>query len=205
MAYQDRLRTAVRRNETLFKSLKAEVPGLGKKVLGGMVAAALAEAMRNGTKHDSSRAAANWDVNVGGANPYGRSTTALAPKEYNDATYHIGTKGSGGSEAGGVIAEKLHWYGCDSKNNTMLQGGWLWNALKIGQPGNIQAHLFNPVTQYGPYGDNAIVGLTELRSSVAFKVRTGADLAAFKAVKDIAIKFRFPVTHASVLRNRAGL
>ena len=206
MAYQDRLRTAVRRNETLFKSLKAEVPGLGKKVLGGMVAAALAEAMRNGTKHDSSRAAANWDVNVGNANPYGRTTTELAPKEYNDTTYQIGTRGSDGNEANNAIAEKLHRYGCDSKTNpeTMLQGGWLWDALKIGKPGNVQAHLFNPVTRLGPYGDNAIIGLEELRSSVKDKVRNGADLAAFKAVKDIAIKFRFPVTYASVLKNRAG-
>jgi hypothetical protein len=197
MAYQDRLRAATRRNETLFKSLKAEVQGLGKKVLGDMIAASLAEAMRNGTKHDSSRAAANWDVQVGGANPYGRSTTELAPKEYHDTEYQIGGRGSGGSEKGGAIAEKLHRYGCDSTSNPerMIQGGWLWSALKIGESGNIQAHLFNPVTQYGPYGDNAIKGLEELRRSVAKKAKTGADLAAFRATKEIAKKLRFPETY----------
>ena len=78
----------------------------------------------------------------------------------------------------------------------------MWDALKIGKPGNVQAHLFNPVTRLGPYGDNAIIGLSELRGEVAKRVRGAADVAAFKAVKEIAIKFRFPVTHASVLRNR---
>ena len=197
MARSDpKLRTAIRHNRLLFENLTFAVRGMGKKVLGSAAGAALKTAMSTGnTVHDSSRAAANWDLQIGGANPYGRSESQLAPKKYGDPTYGIGERGWSGLMAGDVIMNKLGKYGCNPQTGEMAEGGWVWNQLKIGQKGVVSVKLFNPVTKYTEYGNNAIVGLSQLRTDVAGNAKAIAKIAAFKAVKEINKQLKFPATY----------
>ena len=148
MARDWRYVKARRNTEVYFMRLSKWFDGLGKLGTATMAASALETAMRKRegeTKHDSSRAAANWDINVGGVNPYGRKTNKLDPKNYGEKG--VGQKGDDGKNAGAVRSKKRQKYGYKYNQGAPepAPGGWLWDAIGVGKLGTKSVHLFNPI------------------------------------------------------------
>jgi len=195
-----RQRLAARNNKTVFKSLTNSFNGLGKKTLGTGAAAALEAAMRKGiTNHDSSRAAANWDVNIGGNNPYKRSTSELAPKYYAShrtegaairSRYEIGERGDRGKNAGNMASRKRKRYGYTraggDENVKVREGSWIYNNLNIGKPGRPPVQLFNPIMgMIPPYAVRAFPGFDKFKTSVLSMIVSSAKPVVFEEVDRI--------------------
>ena len=199
-----RARTAIRRNETVFLRLTRSFNDLGKRVAGVGAAAALETVMTKGTGtiHDSSRAAANWDININNINPYRRPTDALSPKYYKDdpnstdtTKYAIGNRGDGGKNAGAMMGRKRQRYGYTQAGGgadvKVKEGSWIFNQLQLGKPGMPAIHLFNPIAGRIPqYAINAFPGFEALYDSIQDRVVNSANLAAFEQIKKINYELR---------------
>jgi hypothetical protein len=185
-----KVRAALRHNNTLFASLTNAVSGLGKKTLAAASAAALSGAMTNrNTKHDSSRAAANWDLEVGHSNPYGKSVSGgLNPSQYHDQEFGVGGRGDQGSNQGQVAEIKAQRYGYSGygANTTVSENSWLYNALGVGQKGRPAVYLFNPVSTVKGYAENALTGAAQVASTLAPGAKAAGKIAAFEEARRIS-------------------
>jgi hypothetical protein len=188
-----RVRSAIKNNNAVFLALTRQVQRLGKKTLAAMSAAALDGAMESdSTKHDSSRAAANWHLVVGGQTPYGSVSSGLNPSEYEDARFDIGKRGDEGKKKPDVINQKRHAYAYEGSGTATraTQGGWLYDAIGVGKSGTPGVHLYNAVTTDPKYARNALPGYAELKAEVDVAVRESGKLAAFEAAREISAAFR---------------
>lgn len=200
-----RLRKAIKNNEVVFKSLTNSFLLLGKKSLGTGAAAALETAMSSpNTKHDSSRAAANWDVNIGGSNPYGRQPNELAPKLYanqpgsnSGSRYKIGKRRDEGKNEAVMKSRKRRRYGYkkggrgDASTAIVAENSWIYNQLNIGRPGKPAVHLFNPILgKYALYASRAFPGYTEVLASIQQRAVGSAKILALEEVQKMNAKIR---------------
>lgn len=147
------LERAMRNNELFAMNLKQGLEAIPKKVLGVLAATALDRAIRK-TKHDSSRAAANWDLSIGGAG----IRQALSPSSYKQSGGSwgdIGERYDAGSFEATVLGAKAMFYGYGEAGaggggeSVFLEpekGGRIASSLRIGQSGEAPSvYLFNPV------------------------------------------------------------
>jgi hypothetical protein len=148
------LERAMRNNELFAMNLKQGLEAIPKKVLGVLAATALDRSIRK-TKHDSSRAAANWDLSIGGTG----IRQALSPSSYKqsgDSWGDIGERYDAGDYENFVLAAKALFYGYGEPGVTARgsesvflepeKGGRLASSLRIGQSGEAPSvYLFNPV------------------------------------------------------------
>ena len=149
----------LRRNQVFADNLSSVLRGLPKKVLGVAAASALNRAIEL-TVHDSSRAAANWNLKIGaGALPTADSMESWDPQRYK--TPPIGDRGDSGRNKAAVLAYKAAFYGY-AQDASGLQiptpEGKLSKLLRIGQSGGAPAvHIYNPIysPRWGPYVTNA--------------------------------------------------
>ena len=150
-------RRAVKNNEAFFVSLTRAVYRSGKVVAGTMAARALVAAMDN-TYHDSSRAAANWELEVDGANARGHKSDTFMPDTYGDSSSAIGWRDSAGEYKGMVIGRKKTNYGITGKGTdaVMGKGGWLWRAIRVGEKGTPAIKLWSPLGMIPAYARNAL-------------------------------------------------
>ena len=203
-----RQRLAIRSNQTVIKRLTNEFKKLGKRTLGIGAAAALEAAMTApATKHDSSRAAANWDINIAGKNPYRRLNIQIAPKYYANhqehgprekRVYEIGKRGDKGKNAGNVRSRKRKRYGYlkggkdgGGAKVKVAEGSWIFNNLEINKPGRKAVHLFNPIMGRIPdYAENAFPGYAEFRSNVLGRIIGSAKPDVFREVDRINAEIR---------------
>ena len=182
-------RAIEKKNEGFFQSMISAIHKSGKVVAGTMAAEALITAMNN-TKHDSSRAAANWEINVGGVNPVGHDPTVLNPEKYEDASAAIGTRHSEGAFKGRAIGRKKVRYGIKGKAGqdvTLGENGWLWRALEIGlsreKPEIILWSALGDSKQV-KYRKNAFPEGVDLKAIIAYSpVKTGLKKVAVDAIK----------------------
>ena len=154
-ANQTSLRSAEKHNEVFFNQLLHDLGGFGKEITAVGAASALdvavtSAALGGGTKYDSGRAAANWDLEVGGKTRRSGSTGELTPAKYGESYHGVGRRGSGGVPSASKIPSiKALQYGYQT---TMGQSPvdiepnrWLWNAIGIGQPGRVAVSIYNPI------------------------------------------------------------
>jgi hypothetical protein len=140
----ERLRRAQKNNELFAANLKDGLKAMPKLVLGVTAATALDRAIRE-TKHDSSRAAANWDLSFGGSGV----RTSLSPSAYGERP--AGQRGDRGTNENVVLAHKVMYYGyapVDGGSGLFEPeaGMRLYKSLRIGLSGEAPAViLFNPV------------------------------------------------------------
>lgn len=147
------LERAMRNNELFAMNLKQGLEAIPKKVLGVLAATALDRSIRK-TKHDSSRAAANWDLSIGG---YGLRQD-LSPSSYKQSGASwgsIGERYDAGAFEATVLGAKALFYGYGESGkggageSVFLEpekGGRLASSLRIGQSGEAPSvYLFNPV------------------------------------------------------------
>lgn len=156
---------AVRQNEYYAQALSQGVLGLGKQVLARYAADALDLAVRE-TVHDSSRAAANWDLAFSGEG----LRDHLAPAEYG--TPPIGYRGDGkdGGKNGNVanvLAWKADYYGYQFSQggSVVAKNGTIGRAIKMcewGTPPRVQ--LFNPIfsEEKRNYAKHAFKGYSQI-------------------------------------------
>lgn len=197
------LNKAMENNSLYLKVITRMFLGLGKEALGVGAATLLDCATREraggGTLNvDSGRAIANWDLQIGGTNPFGREQTVLDPptpmskggSKYADSRAFesgLGTRESHGVPAKDHVPKlKAVAYGYTIKaGKTELEtGGWIHTKLGIGvrvdqSPSQTKAvHLFNPILGavvnkdgYGRrYATNAFPGM-ETPTAVANATR----------------------------------
>jgi len=135
-------------NDIFAANLSLAVKGMGKYVLGAFAAEALMEAI-NSTKHDSSRAGANWNLSIG----HKDMNADLSPHDYNQfgsSWGEIGTKGSKGTYKPYVLAVKAMYWGISHPDGSAIyhaeKGGRLHDALGLGRGGTApNVTLFNPI------------------------------------------------------------
>lgn len=144
----------IRENEMYIHNLKQYLYGIPKKAAGVVAATMLHKAMdREKTVHDSSRAAANWNLVFGSSPP----PAEWDPKVYNQ--HPIGDRGDNGKNAAAVMEYKQGYYGYhwDGKFATPKEGGKIHSALRVGKGGSLpQIHLYNPIfTAQSDYTKNA--------------------------------------------------
>jgi hypothetical protein len=154
-ANQTAYRRAEKNNEVFLNRLIHDVGGFGKEILAIGAASALdvavTSAPKGGTKYDSGRAAANWDLMVGGKTRRNGKTSELSPAYYDNSRF----KGVGQRKSHGIPARKdipkikaLN-YGYESTMGTgpvkLVPGKWLWDTIGIGEPGTKSVAIFNPL------------------------------------------------------------
>jgi len=140
---------ALRNNGIFVANLSNDLRGLGKDVIGALAATSLLTAI-DATKHDSSRAAANWDIAVSGRLPIRTNLVPLKYGERGDRFGKIGTKHSAGQAARIVRFYKQTYYGLQpvvgARNLWQVnRNGVLFNALGLGKQGTPMVELFNPI------------------------------------------------------------
>jgi hypothetical protein len=136
------LSVAKNANNLYAANLSALMSGMGKQLLGAFASEVLMEAILHGTKHDSSRAAANWDLSLSGSGMH----TGLIPHDYG--TNPIGKKGDEGAYKYITLEYKRMVYGINDYGDffTPKEGGMLHTALGIGKSGSApRVELFNPI------------------------------------------------------------
>ena len=140
---------ALKNNGIFVANLSNDLRGLGKDVIGALAATSLLTAI-DATKHDSSRAAANWDLAVSGRFPVRTSLSPLRYLEHGASFGKIGTKHSAGQAARIVRFYKQTYYGLQpvvgARNLWQVnRSGVLFNALGLGKQGTPRVELFNPI------------------------------------------------------------
>jgi hypothetical protein len=202
-------RTEIKRkdkeSETAFYKMTTFLFGLGKEALAEMAAASLDLAVKpqpeGGTKHDSGRAAANWDLLIGGGNPFSRSTSQLDPDVTPAAAYGVGERGSKGAVSASAVPKiKAAAYGYTVSGNqvAVTNGGWLHQAIGVGKPGTPQVALFNPILfaikapdgSGKTYAENAFPGLDAAMSSIDKKAGEAASVFVLYKVAEFNREFR---------------
>lgn len=145
---------AIRNNELFAMNLKQGLDAVPKKVLGVFSVTALDRAIRK-TRHDSSRAAANWDLSVGGHG----FREALSPARYGESGSSwgaIGERYDAGAYEAAVLGAKALFYGYGEAASGLgggepiflepEKGGFISSSLRLGQSGEAPTvYLFNPV------------------------------------------------------------
>jgi hypothetical protein len=143
---------ALNQNDVFVANLNAGLYEMPKRLLGVLAATTLTKAVQE-TKHDSSRAAANWDLALFGETI--RHT--LSPSVYEQPLGYgmsLGRKGSGGEFAEGVVFYKQMFYGIDEGPGGWqepFKGGLLYDAIGPHDrttPPNIE--LYNPILGANP-------------------------------------------------------
>lgn len=165
MAIQDSIKVVngnyslvMQNNQAYSAKLNTLLKGLPKRVLGVYAATALHNAQQlSVTKHDSSRAAANWNLQVGNS-PIPQH---LDPGAYG--TSPIGQRGDAGSHAKRVMDYKRQFWNYYKRHGAMIpkKGGVLWSAIGVGKAGTAPVvRLYNPVfsLKFDHYAKNAFVG-----------------------------------------------
>ena len=140
---------ALRNNGIYVANLTAALRGLPKDIAGALAATALMMAV-DSTKHDSSRAAANWDLAVSGKMAVRTNLDPLMYGESGDRFGRIGKKGTAGRAASLVRSYKKMFYGLRQVPGMpglwqAARGGILYEALGIGQAGTPRVDLYNPI------------------------------------------------------------
>lgn len=138
---------AMKKNGIFVANLSASIRSVPKYVTAALAANSLVQVIL-ATKHDSSRAAANWKLSVSGVglHPF------LDPAEYHEAGESwgvIGGRGDLGDSADTVLEYKKMYYGISKSPSSTLfevdKGGRLFHQLGVGQQGNYRVDLFNPI------------------------------------------------------------
>ena len=141
------IRADMAKNGIFVANLSASIRSVPKYVTAALAANSLAHVIL-ATKHDSSRAAANWKLSVSGVglHPF------LDPSDYHEAGPSwgaIGGRGDLGANAEAVMQYKMMYYGISKSASSTLfevdKGGRIFNQLGVGQQGNYRIDLFNPV------------------------------------------------------------
>jgi hypothetical protein len=137
----EKFHRAIESNNRYASLITTGIKGLPKAVLGGVAAEALYTAMAVATKHDSSRAAANWQLRKAG-DPV---ETVLDPYYYGEQG--TGAKGDAGAMRDFAINYKLMAYGITSgTEHTPIPGGVLAAKIGMGKGGHPpKLYLTNPI------------------------------------------------------------
>jgi hypothetical protein len=138
----------LKENGIYVANITAAIKSVPKYVLGALAANALLQVISMGTKHDSSRAAANWDLAISSYAPVRTYLHPLAYGESSPTFGRIGEKGSAGEFKGQVLRYKQTFYGIGPVPGGVYQakpGGLLYNAMGIGKQGTPRVDLFNPI------------------------------------------------------------
>lgn len=132
-------------NKLFLMNFSAALKGAGKLALGVAAAEGLHMAITEATKHDSSRAAANWDLGF-----RGNVRQTLQPARYGENP--AGFRGDEGMNKERVWAYKTMVYGIEKKSTNFgrwwapIEGQRLWSELGIGQLGGTpRVDLYNPL------------------------------------------------------------
>jgi hypothetical protein len=131
----------VKKNSAYAEKLNTLLKGLPKKALAVYAATALDNAIRH-TKHDSSRAAANWNLEFGN----GGVPTTWNPSLYG--THPVGQRGSGGTYEMATIAYKANFYGYSAEGEFKVPTatGKISKMIGVGQKGTAPVvRLYNPI------------------------------------------------------------
>jgi hypothetical protein len=156
------MQAVFRRNHMFAMNFKKQMGSVTKQVMGTAIAYALHKAVL-ATYHDSSRAAANWNIAFGGTAP----AQTWYPDEYLETGSNfgsIGEKGSKRGESGGdyaIAGYKSFYYGYEADGGsgvTLSKGGRIWKELGIGEfktPPKVI--IYNPIFDpaFGPYPTRA--------------------------------------------------
>lgn len=133
---------ALKNNQMYAQHLSRSIAGTGKKVANVFAASALRQVVE-ATVHDSSRAAANWDLAFSGMG----LRDFWAPMRYN--TPPIGERGSSGSQKQAVIAWKMDWYAIEPMAGGLYRpttGGRMAQFSRMcGAGAGASLQLFNPI------------------------------------------------------------
>lgn len=133
---------ALRNNQMYAEHLSRSIAGTGKKVANVFAATALYKVVE-ATVHDSSRAAANWDIAFSGMG----LRDFWAPMRYN--TSPIGERGDKGSHKGDVLSWKMDWYAIKPMHGGLhrpVPGGRMAQWSRMCGPGSgASLQLFNPI------------------------------------------------------------
>jgi hypothetical protein len=171
------LRLVVKQNEVYAEKLNTLMKGLPKQVLGAYAATALNNAIEM-TKHDSSRAGANWALLFGNTAP----PNSLNPKSYG--SYPIGERDDHEANKAVTLKYKQDVYGYYAKYGVMIpkKDGWIYRALKIGEKGTAPVvRLYNPVItpELLRYAQNAFPSqdMSAISSSVLAGAGGGINMA----------------------------
>ena len=141
------IRADMAKNGIFVANLTASIKSVPEYVTAALAANSLVQVIM-ATKHDSSRAAANWNLSVSnvGLHPF------LNPTDYfetGDSWGQIGGRGDLGANAETVREYKMMYYGISkSASSTLYQvdkGGRIFNQLGVGQEGYYRIDLFNPI------------------------------------------------------------
>lgn len=167
---------ALKNNQAFAVKLNESVRFLPKKVLGYYAATAINSAIdEKVTKHDSSRAAANWNLSFGNTIP----PSVWDPKEYeqsfNASGETIGTRGAAGTFAETVKRVKSAYYGYvpEGKFQRPVPNGLIHTSLRIGKFAVAPVvYLYNPILSTGSsnYADNAWPGSSDFTSGQAIGI-----------------------------------
>jgi hypothetical protein len=143
---------ALDKNEVFVANLTSALYEIPKRLVGALAATTLTKAIY-ATKHDSSRAGANWDLALFGENI--RHT--LSPSVYEQPLgfgMAIGKKGSMGANTEYVVFYKHMFYGIDNGAGGWqepFKGGLLYDAIGIGNRTSIpKIELYNPIIGANP-------------------------------------------------------
>ena len=141
------IREAMAKNGIFVANLSASLRSVPKYVTAALAANSLVNVIL-ATKHDSSRAAANWNLSVSGVGLH----TFLDPAYYHEAGESWGTiggRGDLGANEETVLRYKMMYYGISKSASSTLfevdKGGRIFNQLGVGQQGNYRIDLFNPI------------------------------------------------------------
>lgn len=156
------MQAVFRRNHMFAMNFKKQMGSVTKQVMGTAIAYTLHKAVL-ATYHDSSRAAANWNIAFGGTAP----AQIWDPKKYLESGPSFGTIGEKGDKRGeagldqAIAGYKSFYYGYEADGGfgvTLSKGGRIWTELGIGEfktPPKVIIYnpIFDPV--YGPYPTRA--------------------------------------------------
>lgn len=162
MSVTSTVASAIKHNTNLFDRMRKAVVGESAKLAAVASAATLYSAMDAYTVHDTSNAAAHWDLQINGSTPSGSR-----PDQIPSSPHGVGPRYSAGAYKEDAIAKKAQRYGFNpvggSKVVEVPKGSWLFNAVKGSNP---QISLFNPVGGIPRYKDNAFPDIASFTSQV---------------------------------------
>ncbi len=139
---------ALDQNGVFVANLTTELYQIPKRLVGALAATTLTKAIY-ATKHDSSRAGANWDLALFGESIRNNLSPSVYGQELGSGM-SIGKKGDMGSNTEYVVFYKHMFYGIDNSVvkgwQEPFKGGLLYDAIGTHDRGTIpKIELYNPI------------------------------------------------------------